>query len=573
MIDEISIRDLGVIERAALPLGPGFTALTGETGAGKTMVVTALGLLLGQRADSAVVRAGSGQLWVEGRWRVPVDGEVAARVRDAGGDLDDTGDASVGELVLSRSVAAEGRSRAVVGGRGAPVSVLAELAERLVVVHGQSDQVRLRSTAAQREALDRFAGAPLEQALEDYRRAFRRWSANREELARLVEERDRRAREADELRAALGEIEAVAPEPGEDEELAEQAERLTNLESLRVAASVAREALSAEESEGPDVRGLFETARRELERAGAHDPALRELAASVAALGFQVEDSAAQLSTYLAALDADGAHDLEVIQERRAELAALARRYGPTLDEVMERAATGGRRLAELESDEDRIHQLAALVDEDAAEVERLAASVTEHRARAADAFAAQVTNELAALAMPDSEIVVDLQRREEYGPTGRDAVSILLRPHAGAEPRPLGRGASGGELSRVMLALEVVLAASDPVPTFVFDEIDAGVGGASAIEVGRRLARLAESAQVIVVTHLAQVAAFATNHLTVVKSGDGSVTASSVRQLSGDDRIAEMARLLSGLPDSESGLAHARELLELARRKPADAA
>jgi DNA repair protein RecN (Recombination protein N) len=527
VIEEISIRDLGVIEHATLPLGPGFTALTGETGAGKTMVVTALGLLLGQRADSAVVRSGSAQLWVEGRWRVPADGEVAERVRDAGGDLDDAGEASVGELVLSRSVTAEGRSRAIVGGRGAPVSVLSELAEQLVVVHGQSDQIRLRSATAQREAVDRFGGEPLAEALEAYRQAYRRWSANREELAQLVDERDRRAREADDLRAALSEIEAVAPEPGEDEALAEQAERLTNLESLRVAAAVAREALSAEASEGPDVRGLLETSRRELERAGSHDPALQALAETIAGLGFQVEDAAAQLSTYLAALDSDGAHDLEVLQDRRAELAALVRKYGPTLDEVIERAATGGDRLAELEGDEERIEQLTTLVADDEAEVETLAASVSALRSSAAEALAGRVTDELAALAMADAAIVVDVQQRDDYTLNGRDLVSILLRPHSGAEPRPLGKGASGGELSRVMLAIEVVLAGSDPVPTFVFDEIDAGVGGASAIEIGRRLARLAETAQVIVVTHLAQVAAFATNHLTVVKSGDGSVTGS----------------------------------------------
>jgi DNA repair protein RecN (Recombination protein N) len=566
VIEEISIRDLGVIEHATLPLGPGFTALTGETGAGKTMVVTALGLLLGERADSAVVRSGSRQLWVEGRWRVPVDGEVAERVRDAGGDLDDTDEASFGELVLSRSVAAEGRSRAFVGGRGAPVSVLTELAEQLVVVHGQSDQIRLRSATAQREAVDRFGGAPLADAIHAYRQAYGRWSANREELAELIDERDRRAREADDLRAALSEIEAVAPEPGEDETLAEQAERLTNLESLRVAAAVARESLSAEASEGPDVRGLLEASRRELERAGAHDPVLQTLAETIAGLGFQVEDAAAQLSTYLAALDADGAHDLEVLQDRRAELAVLVRKYGPTLDEVIERAATGGERLAELEGDEERIEQLTSLVTDDEAEVERVAASISTLRSSAAESLASQVTAELAALAMPDAEIVVEVHQREEYTLNGRDSVSILLRPHAGAEPRPLGKGASGGELSRVMLAIEVVLAGSDPVPTFVFDEIDAGVGGASAIEIGRRLARLAQTAQVIVVTHLAQVAAFATNHLTVVKAGDGSVTASSVRQLDGDDRISEMARLLSGLTDSESGLAHARELIDVAR-------
>ncbi|HWD61819.1 MAG TPA: DNA repair protein RecN, partial [Humibacter sp.] len=246
----------------------------------------------------------------------------------------------------------------------------------------------------------------------------------------------------------------------------------------------------------------------------------------------------------------------------------LVRKYGPTLDEVIERAASGGERLVELEGDEERIGQLTDLVAEDAGEVELLAASVSALRSAAAGTLAAEVSEELSALAMADAEIVVEVTQREEFTLAGRDIVSILLRPHVGAEPRPLGRGASGGELSRVMLAIEVVLAGSDPVPTFVFDEIDAGVGGAAAIEIGRRLARLAQRAQVIVVTHLAQVAAFATNHLGVAKAGDGSVTASSVQQLEGDDRIAEMARLLSGLPDSDSGLAHARELIELAQTR-----
>jgi DNA repair protein RecN (Recombination protein N) len=568
VIDEISIRDLGVIERATLTLGPGFTALTGETGAGKTMVVTALGLLLGRRADSAVVRAGATQLSVEGRWRVPADGDVAERVRDAGGDLDDGDEPGVGELLLVRSVSAEGRSRAAVGGRGAPVGVLTELAERLVTVHGQSDQVRLRSAAAQRDALDRFGGGELAAALSAYRQVFHRWSANRDELHLLIGERERRSREAEDLRAALGEIDAVAPQPGEDVELAERAERLANLEALRVAASLAREALSAEESDGPDVRGLLEAARRELERAGSHDPALADLADTVAGLGFQVQDAAAQLSSYLAALEGDGAHDLELLQQRLAELTAVTRKYGPTLDDVIARAATGGGRLAELENDDDRIEHLADLVERDAEEAAALAARLNALRGRAAEALAAGVSAELAALAMPDAALEVRVESRDEFSASGRDVVTMLLRPHTGAEARPLGRGASGGELSRVMLALEVVLAGSDPVPTFVFDEVDAGVGGAAAIEIGRRLARLATTAQVIVVTHLAQVAAFATNHLTVEKSGDGSVTASNVRRLTGDDRTAEMARLLSGLPDSESGLAHAAELLELARAR-----
>jgi DNA repair protein RecN (Recombination protein N) len=564
VIEEIAIRDLGVIAEATLPLGPGFTALTGETGAGKTMVVSALGLLLGARADTGAVRQHRPQAWVEGRWRVSEHGDVAERVRDAGGDLDPAG-ADAAELVLSRSVSAEGRSRAVIGGRSAPVSVLGELADQLVVVHGQSDQVRLRSAVAQREALDSFAGEEFALTLENYQHAFRRWRANQEELAELVADRERRTAEAVELREAMAEIETVAPQSGEDEQLAERAERLTNLEDLRSAAASAREQISGEELDAPDAITLIETARRTLERAAEHDAELGTMAEALAEAGYLVADLAAQLSSYLAALDTDGAHELEAVQERRAQLNVLLRKYGPTLPDVIERLDSGSARLFELDGDSERIEQLTADVDADAALVAELASTLTELRRSAATRLGDEVSAELDALAMADARVVVEVTERDEFSSAGRDQVTILLQPHAGAEPRALGRGASGGELSRVMLAIEVVLAGSDPVPTFVFDEIDAGVGGASAIEIGRRLARLSESAQVIVVTHLAQVAAFATNHLTVVKDSDGAVTASSVRQLSGDERIAEMTRLLSGLPNSESGAEHARELLALA--------
>lgn len=563
-IEEISIKDLGVIADASLPLGSGFTAITGETGAGKTMVVSALGLLLGERADTGAVRLGSPQAWVEGRWRVADTGEVVERVRDAGGDVDPLGSGTA-ELVLSRSVSAEGRSRAVVGGRSAPVSVLTELGGQLVVVHGQSDQIRLRSAVAQREALDRFAGASLAEAVDTYSHVFHRWRDNGSELDELVADQERRAREAEDLRIAMAEIEAVAPQPGEDEELAERAERLSNLEELRLAAASARELLSAEESEGADALGLLDSARRHLERVSSHDAALGDVAEAVANANYLISDVAAQLSTYLATLDTDGARELEIVQERRAELATLIRKYGPTLDDVIQALENGSSRLFELDGDSERIDQLRSEVEADEALVAELAADLSARRREAAGRLSDAVSDELTALAMADARVVVEVTERDEYTASGRDQVSILLQPHSGAEPRPLGKGASGGELSRVMLAIEVVIAGSDPVPTFIFDEIDAGVGGAAAIEIGRRLAKLAESSQVIVVTHLAQVAAFAGNHLTVVKGSDGSVTESSVRQLTGDERIAEMARLLSGLPDSESGLAHARELVDMA--------
>lgn len=570
MIEELSIRNLGVIGEARLPLGPGFTALTGETGAGKTMVVTALGLLLGDRADSQILRKGTSAAVVEGHWLVEATGTVAARVTDAGGDLDPAGDGRAA-LVLSRSVSAEGRSRAVVGGRTTPAGVLNELGQELVVVHGQADQIRLRSATAQREALDRFAGAELATVLDDYQETYRRWQTGQGELDVLVAESDRRVREAEELRLAIEEIEAVAPRRGEDIELAERAERLGNLEELRLAAATAHELISSELSasggdNGSDVLGQLERAKRQLERVASHDPALAPIAEAIANASFAVADVSSQLSSYLGALDADGAHELESIQERRAELGALIRKHGQSLDETIDYLDVGSSRLLELDNDSDRIETLRGEVAGAHARVVALADRLSDIRSSYAETLSTQVTAELTALAMADATVTVAVESRGDYSLAGKDQVSILLQPHAGAEPRPLGRGASGGELSRVMLAIEVVIAGSDPVPTFIFDEVDAGVGGASAIEIGKRLARLAQSAQVIVVTHLPQVAAFATNHLRIVKDSDGGVTASSVQQLVGEERTAELARMLSGLPDSESGLAHARELLDTAR-------
>jgi len=565
MIEEIGIRGLGVIGEATLPLGPGFTALTGETGAGKTMVVTAVGLLLGGRSDSGVVRAGADRASVEARWLVPDGGAVAERVREAGGELDDAGGGSA-ELLVSRSIAVEGRSRVSVGGRSAPAALLAELAEHLVVVHGQSDQIRLRSASAQREALDRFAGAELDEVMTRYQSAHRRWVEGRDELDRLIAARAQRAAEADELRDQLAEIEVLAPQPGEVEDLQQRAARLNNGEELRLAATTAHELLSSEALEASqDVVGLLGEARRALDRAASLDPELAALAEQVDALSYAAVDAATGLAGYAAGFDLDSARELETVQERLAELTLLTRKYGPTLDDTLRFLDEGSGRLLELDTDSDRIETLEHDVAADAVVVAELADEISAIRNAAGGRLATAVSAELSALAMPDAQLLVDVRGREDFTAHGRDAVQLLLQPHPGGEPRPLGRGASGGELSRIMLAIEVVLAAGGSVPTFVFDEVDAGVGGAAAIEIGRRLAKLAETAQVIVVTHLAQVAAFATNHLRVEKDRSGAVTESSVRRLDGDDRVAEMARLLSGLPDSDTGLAHASELLEMA--------
>lgn len=574
MIEELEIRNLGVIAQARLPLGPGFTAVTGETGAGKTMVVTALGLILGERAEATRVRSGADNAEVDARLRLaegtPWAESVATRVDEAGGRVED------GELLISRTVSAEGRSKASLGGRAAPVGVLAEIAEQLVVVHGQSEQLRLRSSTAQRDALDRFAGSELIALREKFRESYRSCIESGAELQRLSESHDARVREAAILREDLADIEEIAPQPGELEAIAVRIERLSNLEQLRLSATEAHEALSSETLDGTDALGLIETSRRILERSD--DPELVTLAQQLAEVGFTVRDVAGSIAGYVAGLESDGPHALSVLNERRAALTGLLRKHArDSLDDVISWAEGAHTRLLELDSDDDKIEALTLEVAQSAARVRLLGKELSVARRSAAKDLAAAVTNELQALALPDATLVVDVvsvdldegsdtQLPSALSESGADSVSLLLAPHPGAEPRPISKSASGGELSRVMLALEVVISASDPVPTFVFDEVDAGVGGAAAIEIGRRLARLSENAQVIVVTHLAQVAAFADNHLRVEKSSDGLVTVSSIKTLQGAEREAEMARLLSGMPDSEAGLAHARELLALAR-------
>src|SRR6266851_3647288 len=531
MLEEVRITGLGVIDDAVLELSAGFTALTGETGAGKTMVVTALGLLFGGRADPARVRPGAARASVEGR--LLVSAKVAREVEEAGGDLDDNGST----LVLSRSVSTEGRSRAFAGGHSVPVSLLQVLADDLVAVHGQSQQ-QLLKPGRQREALDRFAGPELAAALSDYRRVFNRHRAVREELESLTHAERERAAETDALRFGLAEVEAVSPVAGEDTALIAEEEKLANADALHA------------------VR--------------AHDAVLAGLANRLSEATYLVSDVAGELASYTESLDSDPAR-LAAVQERRAALGRLIRAYGAASGDVaavLDWAKQAGSRLAELEGDNDKIAALAEAEAALRAEVTSRAGQLTALRSAAAERFASEVTAELTALAMPHASLTAAVSELDAPGPYGADDVEIRLAAHPGAPPLPLNKGASGGELSRVMLAIEVVFAGADPVPTFVFDEVDAGVGGKAAVEVGRRLARLARRAQVIVVTHLPQVAAFADAHLVVEKASDGSVISSGITRLDDEGRVRELSRMLAGLEDSEFGRAHAGELLAAAERE-----
>ncbi|RCV54219.1 DNA repair protein RecN [Marinitenerispora sediminis] len=560
MLEEVRIQGLGVIDDAVLELSPGFTVVTGETGAGKTMVVTGLGLLFGGRADPQRVRPGAERAVVEGRLTVAPAGRVAERVAEAGGELDDD------VLILTRSVSAEGRSRATLGGRSAPVSLLAYLADDLVAVHGQSDQQRLLRTDRQRAALDRYAGERLAGTAASYAAAYRRHREVADELAELTTRARERAQEADLLRFGVEEITEADPKSGEDAELLAEETRLAHADALRIAATTAHEVLAGDPASDVeiDVTALLASARQALAAVREHDPALATVADRLDEVGYVISDAATELASYRESVDADPAR-LAAVQERRALLTQLSRKYGATTDDVLAWAEDAAKRLAELDNDDERIEELRAEEEAQRRRMTELADRLTEIRTETAERFGAAVTEELTALAMPHARVSVRVATGEEFGPHGRDDIELLLAPHPSAPPLPLNKGASGGELSRVMLAIEVVFAGADPVPTFVFDEVDAGVGGKAAVEIGRRLARLARRAQVIVVTHLPQVAAFADAHLVVEKSNDGMVTESGVTRLDRSGRVRELSRMLAGLEDSELGRAHAEELLTIA--------
>ena len=570
---ELSIRGVGVIDAAQWEWGPGLTVITGETGSGKTMVLTGLSLILGGASDAGLVRAGHDTAVVEGRFHVD-DPVVADLVAEAGGELDEDG-----SVVLSRSVAAAGRSRAHLGGRTVPAATLSQLGGRLVAVHGQDDQHRLRRPSQQRAALDRFGGADVELVRDEFRRAFDEWASTLRERDNVIAHAHERALEASALRDSIDAIDRVAPVAGEEESLRAEAGRLAHMDEIVRWVASAREALDADENAATSA---LATASAAIARAAERDPDLTAIGEQAGRLSTEAVDLAADLSRYLDALDADPGR-LDAVEGRRGALGDLRRRLertGTWPDLAHDPAAwreAAVRRHEELGDDEGLIEALEARAAGLGAACSRLAGILSAAPVAAAERLASAVTDELAALAMGSTSLLVDVRRRAAGGGDldldvdgiacgadrhGIDDVEFLLATRDAPEGRPLAKSASGGERSRVMLALEVVFAGMDPVPTFVFDEVDAGVGGKAAIEVGHRLALLAQTSQVIVVTHLAQVAAFADRHVVV---RPGTVTAASISYAEGAARTTELARMLGGQEDSATAAAHAEELLALA--------
>lgn len=570
MLSELRITDLGVINEATVSPDPGLTVVTGETGAGKTMIVHSINLLLGGKADPATIRNDADRARVEAALHLD-DTALVERVHDAGGRTEE------GEMLLARQISRSARSRAFLGGAQVPAAVSGELAAECLTVYGQSEQVRLASAGRQRDVLDSYAGPELGAVLSRYATDYMQRRQAAEELDDLRRTSQERAREIDMLRFGRDEIGKIAPQPGEDIDLSAEAERLQASDDLRQAASTAMLALAGDEDDpdaGNDAIGQTAVAGKALDQLAGMDTETGDLAGRAAEAAQLLADLAGELSRYLDRLE-DSPGRLEQIAERRSQLAGLTRKYGATVDEVLAWSRDADRKLGELESGDDRIDELTAQVGELDRRLDEQAHEITRLRTAAANEMAEAVTAELADLAMPHGRIEFSITETEP-GPSGRDRVELLFRANPGTTPQNLAKIASGGELSRLRLALEVVLSGAargrepvdgpqQPGKTLVFDEVDAGVGGRVAVEIGRRLAMLAREAQVIVVTHLAQVAAFADRHYVVDKSNDGRVTTSGVRQVTGEQRATELARMMGGIDYTESSIAHAEELLELA--------
>ena len=567
-LTEISIRGLGVIESANVEFSPGLTVLTGETGAGKTMVLTALGLVLGAKSDSDLVRTGSDRTLVSANFEI--DEVLAEKVLDAGGDVED------GALLLTRSVSPEGKSRITMGGALSNASKVGEIAEGLIEIHGQSTNLRLAKPAVQREMLDLYVDASSE--LSEYLKLFESHRSLETRIAGLKAQSAKRDQEISELKAFMNDFSALMPTEGELDSIESEIVRLGSVEDFHATIS---SALNIIEDEDRGTLTSLRSAKKVLDTLKDKDAILDAHIDKYSSVLFDLSDVVSDLLAYLSGLEADPAR-FDALQKRKAGINSLIKKWGKGSDrsaayqELISRYEEGSQALKDLDGGDSRIAELESELASIFKAVKGAAKKLSQKRTNGAKALAEATTQEIQKLSMPNAQLICEVitapgESFGEYTSTGLDDVRLLFAGHVGATPLPLSKVASGGETSRVMLALSVVIASSSPIGTYIFDEVDAGVGGAAAVEVGRRLAALAKSSQVIVVTHLAQVAVWADHHLVVRKDESGSVSASDVLHLDEPARRVEIARMLSGQAQSESAQEHAKELLDLVRNSGAN--
>ena len=560
-LEEISIRGLGVIESSNIEFKPGLTVLTGETGAGKTMVLTALGLVLGSKSDSDLVRAGQERAVISGKFAVPKD--IAALIIEGGGEIDD------GSVVITRTVSTEGKSRVLVGGAVSSTAAVNQFAQSLVEIHAQSSSSKLNKPAVSRELLDRFAGIELSQ----YQNIFDQYKQMIDRIADLQSQLSQRDKEMALLSEFAAEFAKLAPKSGELSQIENEIAKLGSVEKLNQAVTATLNLLADDEISAIN---LLQQMRKTLDQVAGKDSELDQITERFTETLLNLSDVGSDLTSYLSNLEADP-NRFASLQERKASLNSLLKRYGKgsERDAAFEQLIIDGQnakaKMADLSGGDERVRELEKEAEKLFDQLKTGALAISKDRKASGEKLAKLVTDEIKNLAMPNAKFVIeqkvaDSSNPKNYTATGLDEIAILFAAHVGASPLSLSKVASGGELSRVMLALEVVIAEAEPIGTYIFDEVDAGVGGKAAVEVGRRLAKLAKSAQVIVITHLPQVAVWADNHLVVKKNESGLVTQSDVIEMSGDARKVEIARMLSGQEDSKTAQEHATELLAIVR-------
>lgn len=559
MLEEIQISDLGIIKSARLPFTQGLNVITGETGAGKTMVLSALHLLLGKRASNNMIHKDATMLSVEGCWNLE-NSNYVKDIEDTGAVIEDD------QLYINRTVKSDGKSRAVVGGKTTPASILSGIGNNLVSIHGQSDQIRLKNTTAQREALDKYAGEKLTKELLKYAKSFKNWNTKQKHLNDVINNSSSRKREINSLKKFIEDFDKLSPQENEDNELTQQINALSNIDNIRENVTEAFETVSPSNEEIPSMSEQLSNLIRSLSMVIQHDPELEAIHEKATNLSDELDEVIKSVETYLQNLDEDSIEQLYSAQERQIEIKSLVRKYGNTLDEIIEQRDKAESDLSDLESYDQPVEELQEELDEAFKELSTNADKVTDLRTKAALKMEEAVNAELKGLAMGGTSLKIQMNK-VKISTNGQDEIEIMLLAKGAKVANPIAKSASGGELSRIMLALEVVLADPKNTGTFVFDEVDSGVGGETAIEIGKRLALLAKEAQVIVVTHLPQVAAYGNNHLVVSKAVTEDDTETSVHQLSSDERVDEIARMLSGMSESESGKAHAVDLIEHARK------
>ena len=568
-LEEISIRNLGIIDSSSLELSKGLNVLTGETGAGKTMILTALSLLLGAKSESALVRHGSERLLTSATFSIP--NSIKPLIEERGGLVEE------GSLILTRSVAADGKSKATASGATVNASILAEITEPLIAIHGQSANSQIVKSSRQRELLDLFGGKDIAVSLDRYLISYSAYNEMKAKLKSLVANATARDSQIAELETLTKQWATLKPTRDEFAAVEDEIRKLASVEDLRIAASGASAAIGDEDG---GVLTVLGQARKFLEAAKGKDQSLDEISSTVAESFYLIDDAYAALISYLASLEADPSR-LDYLQERKAALVAFVKKWGGSgsvdeeMAEIALRVKSAKETIADLQGGEERITQMEAELNSIKNTLLADAQSLTAERAKAAKKLSEQVTIEITGLSMPHTRFYANVVapdyagalKEADFTVNGCDEITMSIQAHKDGPQVALGKGASGGEMSRIMLALEVVIAASAPVGTYIFDEVDAGVGGKAAIEVGRRLHALSQHAQVIVVTHLPQVAAWADRHFVVAKDSDGQIVQSGVRQLDEKARVAEIARMLAGLDESVSAQEHAAELLAMRGR------